>query len=144
MIFSMWSAVFLVLFLRKEKSGKRVSEKNSKVAKRKRKTHANSNLQTFIILIWCFHSLLLIFQRSPNWKSWEKLVMKSRIWFHVSRKYPCTTLYIFCTDLRFAISLSSLFLHQKVTINFTNCSIRASLGMWGKSGRLQHTEGLSK
>ena len=144
MIISMWSAVFLVRFLRKETSGKRVSEKTAEVAKRKRKTRANSNLQTFIILIWRFHSLLLIFQRSLNWKSWEKLVMK----FHVSRKYPCTTLYIFFTDLRFSISLSSLFLHHKVTINFANCSthysIRASLGMWSKSGRLQHTEGLSK
>ena len=130
--------------LKKRKKWQKSIWKNSKVAKRKRKTHANSNLQTFIILIWRFHSLLLIFQRSLNWKSWEKFVMK----FHLSWKYPCTTLYIFFTDLRFSISLSSLFLHQKVTINFANCSthcsIRASLGMWSKSGRLQHTEGLSK
>ena len=32
---SMWSAVFLVLFLRKEKSGKRVSEKTAKWQKGK-------------------------------------------------------------------------------------------------------------
>lgn len=35
MIISMWSAVFLVLFLRKEKSGKRVSEKTAKWQKGK-------------------------------------------------------------------------------------------------------------
>jgi len=35
MIISMWSAIFLVLFLRKEKSGKRVSEKTAKWQKGK-------------------------------------------------------------------------------------------------------------
>ena len=50
------SSHFFAVSLSIEKSGKRVHDwENSAMAKRERKT-TNSNLQTFIILIWCFHS----------------------------------------------------------------------------------------
>ena len=46
---------FFILFLRKEKSGKEVSEKQLEMEKRKSKT-ANSNLRKLSIVIRCFHS----------------------------------------------------------------------------------------
>ena len=42
---------FFTLFLRKEKSGKRVSDKTANWAKSGKRKTANSNVQTFVIFI---------------------------------------------------------------------------------------------
>ena len=51
----MWSTVFDLALRQRKKS---VWKNSLKVTKRKSKT-TNSNLQKFIILIWCFHNLYL-------------------------------------------------------------------------------------